>query len=94
MMKPLCLKEYLLFTAVVFTLMGVMFTVYCLLLGIHPLSLDVVSCPLFYLLLGFIIWMVYIVLYHYNKLTKILLCFVLILLLYIFYMFYKNYLYY
>ena len=50
--KELKEKDYFLFLTIVFFITGFMLFVYCILSGIHPLLTDILSSPVFYLIMG------------------------------------------
>ena len=54
---PQCsLSTFLFFMSLVFFLAGFMFMVFCFLYGIHPMELQVMSSPVFYLVMGLVLF--------------------------------------
>ena len=52
-------KTYFQFTSIVFFLMGIMLMIVCLVYNIHPLHLQVFESPVHYLVMGFMMFVMY-----------------------------------
>jgi len=60
-MKPLEFREYLLFVAVICFIMGFVLFFYCVLLNINIFTVQIMENPLFYLVLGVIVYVLYLI---------------------------------